>query len=394
MDSQRKDYYQNPMIINDDMSAEDSSQPRLSDTPSSRKDLSSDAIEDSNSLVRKLARITEESRKRSSLKTEEERQAAEERLKTETRRIRDMKRRYAANTTVQKRLSAIEQDLERLENQGFFVSYPIHPENEFPTLLTRLPIFRPTRRRHQHRLQDIDNALAFSTPFGDGKRHGPPLTVRDEDTLIALMRLRSRRIYGRPEQLPVQIANIYATKTGQVGVHHTLCSIDDIVRQLGLTDGGENYKRTFNSVKRLGATNLELNLKTHDRYLGFVQTGRMLPLIHVQWQVYERDGLLVVFFPPVIAQWLDKEYTYIDWKTRLQLDDLGKCLHRFLSGQPKKYKTEILKLADTIGYDGPIKNIKQRLRKSLDQLQMLDWLKKHKFTGNGRSVPLVLHIER
>ncbi len=359
-----------------------------------RKIVPPEAAKDDEDIMQRLARIAEEVRQRQASKTEAEKQADAEHRKADEKRAHDMKRRYAANTTVQKRLAAVERDLERLEGQGFFVSYPIRPENEFPTLLTRLPIFRPTRRRHQHRLQDIDNALAFKTPFGDGKRHGPPLTVRDEDTLIALMRLRSRRMIGRPEQLPVQITDIYATKGGQVGVHCVLCSVDDIVRQLGLTDGGENYRRTFDSVKRLGATTLELNLRSHDRYLGLVQTGRMLPLIHVQWQTYERDGLLVVLFPPVVAQWLDNEYTYIDWKTRLQLDDLGKCLHRFLSGQPKQYKNEVLKLADTIGYDGPKKNIKQRFGKSLDQLTNIDWLKTFRFTGNSRSVPLVLHTER
>lgn len=341
----------------------------------------------SSDLIEKIARIKEKAGRRAAREKDGE-------VGREVERARNIQVRYAANTTVQKRLASIERDLKRLEGQGFFVTYPVQPENEFPTLLTRLPIFRPTRRRHQHRLQDIDNALVFSTPFGDGKRHGPPLTVRDEDTLIALMRLRSRRLYGRPEQLPVSIADIYETKSGRVGVHCTLCSIDDIIRHLGLTDGGENYKRTFESVKRLGATTLELNLKSHDRYLGTVQTGRMLSLIHVQWQMYERDGLLVVLFPPVVAQWLDNEYTYIDWKTRLQLDDLGKCLHRFLSGQPKRYKCEVIKLADTIGYDGPKKNIKQRFGKSLLHLKGLGWIEEYEFRGNGRSVPLVLYIQR
>lgn len=307
---------------------------------------------------------------------------------------RELIRRYATNTSTQTRLAAAERDLKRLEGQGFFASYPVKPQNEFPTLLTRLPIFRATRRRRQHKLQDVDNALSFTTPFGDGKRHGPPLTVRDEDTLIALMRLRSKRLYGRPEQLPVPIADIYEDKAGRVGVHFVVCSIDDVVRQLGLTDGGENYKRTFDSIKRLGATTLELNLKTHERYLGSMKTGRMLQLLHVQWQVYERDGLLVILFPPVIAQWLENEYTYLDWRIRMQLDDLGKCLHRFLSGQPKRYQTQALKLADTIGYDGPRKNIKQRVGRSLDKLIELEWLKSYTFTGNGRSVPLSILIER
>ncbi len=306
------------------------------------------------------------------------------------------RQRFLTNTTVRKRLAQVEESFARAESQGLFVSYPITPTNEFPTLLARLPIFRPTRRGHQQRLVNKEFALEFMTPFGDGKRHGPPLTVRDEDTLIALTRLRSKRVYGLPQSLPIPIADIYATKNsrGTVGAHYVVCSIDQINRELGLTDGGLNYKRTFQSVKRLGATTLELNLKRHERYLGAVKTGRMLSLIHVQWQTFEENGLLVVLFPPVIANWLENEYTYIDWSVRLKLNDLGKCLHRFLSSQPKKYRGQLNKIATTIGYDGPTKNVKQRIRRSLEQLEKLGWLKSYRFSGNGRSQPLMLHISR
>lgn len=304
--------------------------------------------------------------------------------------------RVLTNTTIRKRVAALEKSFALSEAQGYFSSYPIRPGNEYPTLLTRLPIFRPTRPRHQRRLVDKDFALEFTTPFGDGKRHGPPLTVRDEDTLIALTRLRTKRLYGRPQSLPIPITDVYAAKnaSGTVGVHYVVCSIDQINQELGLSDGGENYKRTFQSVKNLGATTLELNLKKHERYLGEVKTGSMLPLIHVQWQTFQEKGLLVVLFPPVVAHWLEHEYTYVEWATRLQLGDLGKCLHRFLSSQPKQYKGELMKIAATIGYDGPAKNAKQRIRKSLEQLTELGWLKSFRFSGNGRSVPVTLHIGR
>ena len=306
------------------------------------------------------------------------------------------RQRFLTNTAVRKRLAETEASFALAESKGLFVSYPISPGNEFPTLLTRLPIFRPTRRGHQQRLVNKEFALEFTTPFGDGKRHGPPLTVRDEDTLIALTRLRSKRVYGLPQSLPIPIADIYASKNdrGTVGAHYVVCSIDQVNRELGLTDGGLNYKRTFQSVKRLGATTLELNLKRHERYLGKVKTGRMLSLIHVQWQTFEENGLLVVLFPPVIANWLENEYTYIDWSVRLKLSDIGKCLHRFLSSQPKKYRGELNKIAKTIGYDGPPKNVKQRLRKALEQLVGLGWLKSYRISGNGRSQPLVLHVFR
>lgn len=306
------------------------------------------------------------------------------------------RQRFLTNTTIRKRLAELEESFARSESQGLFVSYPITPSNEFPTLLARLPIFRPTRRGHQQRLVNKEFALEFKTPFGNGRRHGPPLTVRDEDTLIALTRLRSKRVYGLPQSLPISIADIYATKnaSGTVGAHYVVCSIDQINRELGLTDGGLNYKRTFQSVKRLGATMLELNLKRHERYLGEVKTGRMLQLIHVQWQMFQDNGLLVVLFPPVIANWLENEYTYIDWPVRLKLSDLGKCLHRFLSSQPKKYRGELNKIAVTIGYDGPAKNVKQRMRSSLEQLLALGWLRTYRISGNGRTQPLLLHISR
>lgn len=303
---------------------------------------------------------------------------------------------FLTNTTVRKRLAEVEKALEKNEQQGLFVSYPISPGNEYPTLLTRLPIFRPTRNSHQKRLVNNEFALEFETPFGSGKRHGPPLTVRDEDTLIAITRLRSKRLYGHPQSLPIPIEDVYAHKDGNgtVGVHFVACSVDQINRELGLTDGGVNYKRTFDSVRRLGATRLELNLKTHDRYLGPVQTGRMLSLIDVQWQTFKENGLLVILFSPVVAHWLENHLTYIDWSVRLKLDDLGKCLHRFLSSQPKRYKGELAKIAATIGYDGPSKNIRQRFRRSLDKMIELSWLDSYMITGNGRSQPLVLSIKR
>ena len=300
----------------------------------------------------------------------------------------------APTVTIRKRLEEIDRSLERLEGEGFFVSYPLSPQNEFPTLLTRLPIFRPSKRLRQRNLLNRDNALEFSTPFGSGKRYGPPLTVRDEDTLIAITRLRSKRLYGCLERLPIQIADIYHAGGDDVGVHCVVCSVDQINKELGLTDGGLNYRETLASVKRIGATTLELNLKRHERYLGEVEMGRMLPLIHVQWEAYSQNGLLLILFPPVIARWLEQEYTYINWDIRLQLDDLGKALHRFLSSQPKQYRAEVLKIAETIGYDGPTKNVKPRFRRSLEQLKGLGWLLHYAFTGSGRSIPLVLKTTR
>lgn len=341
-------------------------------------------------LIRKVEEIAAKSKARN-LKRESENKVDEQSNQLEEKAPK-VAARFAKSTHT--RLAAIERDMQRMEHDGYFVSFPIRPENEFPTLLTRLPIFRPTRRRHQHRLQNVDNAIEFSTPFGTGKRHGPPLTVRDEDTLIALMRLRSRRLIGNPRDLPVSVSDIYKTQTGNVGVHYVACTVDQINTEMGLTNGGSNFNATFESVKRLGATQLELNLNKHDRYLNLVTTGRMIPIIQVQWQVHDNDGLLVILFPPVIAQWLDKEYTYVNWNIRKELGDLAKALHRFLSSQPKRYETTVLKICETVGYDGPTKNAKQRLSGALEEMIKVGWLSSYEFEGTGRKTPLTLKTER
>ena len=142
------------------------------------------------------------------------------------------------HVTIRKRLGEIDKGLERLEGEGYFVSYPVSPQNEFPTLLARLPIFRPSQRMRQKALLNRDNALEFSTPFGSGKRHGPPLTTRDEDTLIAVTRLRSKRLYGPPHQLPIPLTDSASLRNENVGVHCVVCSVDQINKELGLTDGG------------------------------------------------------------------------------------------------------------------------------------------------------------
>lgn len=62
----------------------------------------------------------------------------------------------------------------------------LSPSSEYPTIFTRIPIFIPGQPALQQKLLDKENALLFSTSWGSGRRHDPPLTIYDEDTLIAI----------------------------------------------------------------------------------------------------------------------------------------------------------------------------------------------------------------
>lgn len=330
--------------------------------------------------LQKLARLTREAEEKI-----QAREAEEQEYEDTKRRGREIARKWRSNKLIQTRAAAVEADMIRLEGEGLFASFPIKQTNRFPSLLTRLPLFRATHRKKQQAMSDVDNTLSFDTPFGSGRRRGPTLTTWDEDVLMAIMRQRSRRLLGKPESLPAKVEDIYKkNEFGSVGVHCAFCSVTDILKELEIADAGDNRKNVLESVKRLATTSIELNLTKHERYLGLVETGRMIPLMHVQWQTWETDGLLFVIFPPVIAHWLDSEYTYIDWTVRRQLMPLGKCIHRFLSGQNIEYSRNLKEMGEIVGYDGPAKNIRTRFRKALDQMVEVGWLDGFEFQGSAK----------
>jgi len=290
------------------------------------------------------------------------------------------------------RLRTAARDLNGLGEESGFTSYVMTAGKEFPSLLTRLPIFRPSQRRTQQSIQDTDNAVAFDTPFGRGRRLGPPLTVRDEDTLIALMRLRDRAIIGPQRKLPAEIRDIYQPGSGTAEIHRVVCTIDQVVEELELTDSGTNFRNTLASIKRLGAARIELERRdSHDDSM----IGGMFDLVKVQWRTYEAHGLVDVVFPPLMASWLRHSYTYIDWGTRLKLSPLAKAIHRYLSGQRREYEIDLKKLGAIIGYDGRTEHMRTKFSKALDELVRQRWLESYRIHGTGRSLaPWKLSVVR
>lgn len=279
-----------------------------------------------------------------------------------------------------------------LEQQGRFTNQPIVPESEYPTFLTRLPLFPPGRRSNQRHLLDQDNALRFSTPWGDGRRHGPPLTVYDEDTLIAIGRLRQNLLVGRPHHLPVPVSEIYRGQgENTVHVHVVQCMLSDIQSVCGTSQGGKNNRLRLDSVKRLAATVIEFSTRTAGKFIG---RGTDIKLIDVAWQEYEDNAILYLQFSPVMARWFEREYTFIDWNLRRKLIDTGKALHRFLSGQPKNYEIYTRKLLTTIGYLREYKKFMADLRIALEQLAAEGWITEYRIVGDGRKVPHKLVTKR
>lgn len=296
---------------------------------------------------------------------------------------------------VRSRISLIEQaqlTLFKLEEAGRFTKFTLSACSEYPTFLTRLPIFVPGRRSNQRRLLDEDNALYFCTPWGEGKKHGPPLTVYDEDTLIAMGHLRQNLLVGRPRNMPVPVSELYKSQgEDTVHVHVVQCMLSDIQNVCGTSQGGKNNRLRLESIKRLGATVIEFSTRKPGK---FVSRGSEIKLIDVAWQQYEDNAILYVQFSPVMALWFEKEYTYIDWNLRRKLSDTGKAVHRFLSSQPKEYEIFAKKLMTTIGYMREYKKFMADLRQAMDQLTTEHWVSEWKIVGDGRRSPQKLILRR
>ncbi len=292
--------------------------------------------------------------------------------------------------------SVVEQaqmDLFRLERQGQFQAVPLSPQNEFPTLLTRLPVFVPGRARKQKAQIDEDFAIPFQTSWGTGRKFGPPLTVYDEDTLMALGRLRQNMLIGSPSKMPYPVSKLYAREDqDEVHVHVVYCMLSDVQAMCGTSVGGRNNKLRLESIKRLAATKIEFNKETQEK-VG--HSGTTIDLLHVKWDVYEENAIFYIQFSPIMATWLETAYTYVDWNLRRKLSsDVAKAVHRFLSGQPATYNIFTKKLQATVGHVGPYKHFMADLREAMAQLKEEGWLKDYQIQGNGRKLPHKLIISR
>ena len=319
--------------------------------------------------------------------------ASQEDLERHARQVMPPERQWTRGRTSESVVEQAQLDLFQLERSGQFTTVSISPQNEFPTLLTRIPVFVPGRARKQRDRLDNDNALPFKTSWGTGRKFGPPLTVYDEDTLMALGRLRQNMLIGAPGKMPYPVSKLYASADEpDVHVHVVLCMLSDIQAMCGTSVGGRNNKLRLESVRRLAATKIEFNKETRDK-VRF--SGTTIDLVHVKWDVYEDNAILYIQFSPLMAHWLERAYTYIDWNLRRTLrTDVGKAVHRFLSSQPKTYQIFTRKLQGTIGHTGPYKHFMADLREALGQLRDAGWIHQFEIAGNGRKKPHKLLLRR
>lgn len=300
----------------------------------------------------------------------------------------------------EKSVDKIDRQLLEQEQLGLFTSVPLVPGNEFPTLMARLPLFLPIKREGQKKLLDKDNALPFETPFGRGRRFGALTTVEDEDVLIAIIRSRSRRLTGKAEQLPIRVRSWFEPDSPgkKIDVHSSVFTLTQLLDELGLSHAGPNYDGALDSLKRINSLVIELEVTKHERYFGKAgkrANGRGIKLVEILWDVYDKEGVIYCQLDPIVAMWLEKEYTYLNWNIRKQLSgSRARAIHRYLSSQPANYSDRLLKIAEVVGIKVVPKKLRPIFKEALDQLVALGWLESYEITGTGRSAPMMLKIVR
>lgn len=351
-------------------------------------------------MLDKKTRKILEKRNMEAKSTIEERKELEKELRPQIEAVTDtaVLKASGKGLTSSDLIKSTQENILQNEQLGLFDSIPLQPKDVFPTLLARLPIFLPVKRSRQKDLIDEDNYFHFNTPFGKGYRSGPYLTIRDEDTMLALDRLRCKQLHGPGNNLPIRVSEDLFAKdeSGKVRVDIVICTITQINKELGLSDSGKNYKETLNSVRRLGNTKIELTTNKKDRYLGLYKEGGGFQLLDVRWKAYEDQGIVFVQFSPIVTQWLHKEFTFINWQVRKALgrNDKAKALHRFLSSQPKDYCRDLLETANLIGIQGEKRRIRTSIDKAASALKEVGWLEDYAIIGSGRSIPYKLHTIR
>ena len=285
--------------------------------------------------------------------------------------------------------------LEKNAQMGLFDIVDVKPSSEYPTLFARNPVFLAVKREEQKTLLDEDNAYCFNTPWGTGRRAGPCLTLFDEEVLVALLRLRQKRISGPPGNLPVQVEAKYLSSE-RVAVHTAYVTVAQIIREMGRAKGGRLHAKVLDSLRRLALTSVEITTKSDHRYYGEVEVGGSFTMVSINWARFQSDSIIVAQFTPLVARWLEESYTYLDTKIRGQLrGDYAKLIHKFLSSQKSRagFKFRLDAIALAIGYHGRRNRMKSTFVAALKQLEELEWIRSWEITGTGRkNNPLILHV--
>jgi len=279
--------------------------------------------------------------------------------------------------------------------------FALSPSSEYPTPLTRLPLFPPVKKATARSIVGSGDWVALESRWDGGGvfRSGPGLTVFDEDTLFGLMMMRQQGMAGPADQLPITAPPSHGpaglAPGNPVRVHALYClvsQLESVIKGHAPANGwgGRTLSKRRDSIDTLSRVMLKfIRPKGADAF-----HGQPIHLIFIEYIVNPKDACYYVQFHPLLSQWLEEYRTYIDFKIRRQLSPLGKAIHRALASQRSNgvFDVPIIDFFQSIGASGGVADRKREAIPQLDKLCDLGFLDSYTFTGTGRSVATRLRV--
>jgi hypothetical protein len=309
--------------------------------------------------------------------------------------------RRRAGTPAPKIIAEAQDRLDLLLRERGMDPFPLFPASEYPTPLTRLPLFPPVKKCTARQTAASGDWVPLTSRWDGGGvfKYGPALTVFDEDTLFGLMTLRQQGIKGPADRMPL-IAPPSHGKNGlapsnPVKVHALYCLVSQLENAVkGYTPdngwGGRTLAKRRDSIDTLSRVMLKfVRPKGADAF-----HGQPIQLLFVEFVVTPTDACYYVQFHPVLSHWLEEYRTYIDFNIRRQLSPLGKAMHRALASQRSNgtFDVPLADFFESIGASGALADRKREAATQLEKLCDLNFLACYSFTGTGRRVPSRLRV--
>jgi hypothetical protein len=297
-------------------------------------------------------------------------------------------------------VAAATHTLETVVRQRGLEQTELCPTSEYPTPLTRLPLFPPVTRATAIELFKRGWTRVASPWDGGGVfRSGPALNVYDEDTLLGLMVLRAWRLEGPADRLPVPVRSGDAHDRRPAAVvkvdtlNFRISQLESAIRGYTPKGGwsGHAAARRRQSLDDLAGLQLRFD-KPH----GSREYSReTVSLFRTPGFSKDTDACYYVQFDPLVSQWLENYCTYIDLALRRKLSDLGRAIHRFLASQRSNrvYRIALAALYEAIGAPGCVGKLNQQARLQLAIMQRDRFIASFAIAGTGRAQPFVLQVQ-
>ena len=300
----------------------------------------------------------------------------------------------------QARVAAAAEALDTVARQRGLEQTALCATSEYPTTLTRLPIFPPVTRETAIETCKRGWVQLHSAWDGGGVfRSGPALNVYDEDTLLGLMMLRSSRLTGPADHMPTPVRRLdtddKTPKDERVHVDAVVFTMSQLESTIhGHTPkngwGGRTLARRRQSIEDLSGLQLRFE-KLRD---GLRYQRVKISLFDISGFSKERDACYYVQFHPLVSRWLEGYHTFVDFALRRKLSDLGKAIHRFLASQRsnKSYRIKLDAMYEAIGAQDNQRKLRFNTKEQLEIMRNDGWIACFMMTGTGRASPFYLEL--